>query len=48
MTSALTPQQGGEVFDPWAFVGRIGVLFERVEGLEFWVRGDCPTARIIC
>jgi adenylosuccinate lyase len=31
----LTEEQLDEVFDPWAFLGRIGVLFERVEGLEF-------------
>jgi adenylosuccinate lyase len=31
----LTPQQLDEVFDPWAFLGRVGVLFERLEGLEF-------------
>jgi adenylosuccinate lyase len=31
----LTAEQLDEVFDPWAFLGRIGVLFERVEALEF-------------
>jgi adenylosuccinate lyase len=23
------------IFDPWAFLARSGVLFERLEGLEF-------------
>jgi adenylosuccinate lyase len=31
----LTAEQLDEVFDPWAFLNRVGVLFERVEGLEF-------------
>ncbi|HEY5540300.1 MAG TPA: adenylosuccinate lyase [Coriobacteriia bacterium] len=31
----LTSDQLDEVFDPWVFLGRVGVLFERVEGLEF-------------
>lgn len=31
----LTAEQLDEVFDPWAFLSRVGVLFERVEGLEF-------------
>jgi adenylosuccinate lyase len=31
----LTPEQLDEVFDPWAFLSRMGVLFERVEALEF-------------
>jgi len=31
----LTAEQLDAVFDPWAFLSRVGVLFERVEGLEF-------------
>jgi len=31
----LTSAQLDEVFDPWAFLSRVGVLFERVEALEF-------------
>ena len=31
----LTSAQLDEVFDPWAFLSRVGILFERVEGLEF-------------
>ena len=31
----LTAEQLDEVFDPWAFLSRIDVLFERVEALEF-------------
>ncbi|TLM99398.1 MAG: adenylosuccinate lyase [Actinobacteria bacterium] len=31
----LTAEQLDEVFDPWAFLGRVGVLFERVEALRF-------------
>jgi adenylosuccinate lyase len=31
----LTSEQLDEVFDPWAFLSRVGILFERVEGLGF-------------
>lgn len=31
----LSASQLDEVFDPWAFLGRIGVLFERLEGCTF-------------
>jgi adenylosuccinate lyase len=31
----LTAEQLDEVFDPWVFLRRIGVLFDRVEALEF-------------
>jgi L-asparagine transporter-like permease len=31
----LTSAQLDEVFDPWAFLSRVGVLFARVEALEF-------------
>jgi adenylosuccinate lyase len=31
----LTFEQLEEIFDPWAFLARSGVLFERLEGLEF-------------
>jgi adenylosuccinate lyase len=31
----LTFAQLEEIFDPWAFLARVGVLFERLEGLEF-------------
>lgn len=31
----LTAEQLDEIFDPWAFLSRIDVLFERLEGLEF-------------
>jgi adenylosuccinate lyase len=31
----LTPDQLDEVFNPLGFLGRVGVLFERVEGLAF-------------
>ncbi len=31
----LTSEQLDDVFDPRAFLGRVGVLFERVEALEF-------------
>ena len=31
----LTAEQLDEVFDPWAFLSRVGVLFERVEKLGF-------------
>jgi hypothetical protein len=34
----LTAEQLDEVFDPWAFLSRIDVLFERVEALEFCLR----------
>jgi adenylosuccinate lyase len=32
---ALTTEELDEVFDPWAFLQRIGVLFDRVESLKF-------------
>jgi adenylosuccinate lyase len=31
----LTARQLDEIFDPWAFLSRVEVLFERLEGLEF-------------
>ncbi len=31
----LTAEQLDEIFDPWAFLTRIDVIFERLEGLEF-------------
>ncbi|MDY0087355.1 MAG: adenylosuccinate lyase [Coriobacteriia bacterium] len=31
----LTAEQLEEIFDPWAFLGRIDVLFERLESCEF-------------
>jgi len=31
----LTFEQLEKIFDPWAFLARSGVLFERLEGLEF-------------
>jgi len=31
----LDAAQLDEVFDPWAFLGRIDVLFDRVQALEF-------------
>jgi adenylosuccinate lyase len=34
--AALAPQVLDACFDPWGFLGRSGVLFERLESLEFW------------
>ena len=31
----LTPQQLDAIFDPWSFLGRIGVVFDRLEELSF-------------
>jgi len=31
----LTPEQLDAIFDPWAFLARVGVVFDRVEALEF-------------
>jgi adenylosuccinate lyase len=31
----LTAEQLDAIFDPWAFLARVGVVFDRVEALEF-------------
>jgi adenylosuccinate lyase len=31
----VTAEQLDAIFDPWAFLARVGVVFERIEGLEF-------------
>ncbi|KAF0209409.1 MAG: adenylosuccinate lyase [Actinomycetota bacterium] len=33
--AGITDEQLDAIFDPWAFLARVGVVFERVEGLEF-------------
>lgn len=32
---ALTPEQLDAIFDPWAFLSRVGVVFDRLETLDF-------------
>ena len=31
----LTDEQLDEIFDPWAFLSRVGVVFDRLDGCEF-------------
>lgn len=33
--AGVTVEQLDAIFDPWGFLGRVGVVFERLEGLEF-------------
>jgi len=35
VAALLTAAELDAIFDPWAFLARVGVLFERLEGLEF-------------
>jgi adenylosuccinate lyase len=35
VAALLSGEELDAIFDPWAFLARVGVLFERLEGLEF-------------